>query len=380
MIHPDDVVAWIAQVRQQPEAAPRIIEALAARLMELDKQNEALRDELVRLSRTRKPAADGAQVAALTRRVQALERQLTLGIQVGAEDIPRSLLVITLDGRGARIPVSAVEFSQQEDAPTFVSGHLRPRYALVASDTDELLLFSDKGRAMRLVVESIDPAEVPVHYLSLLPQLALELDEAIGVIVPFPPKFEQLTLITRKGFARSFRRAEVDSLLERNLPLHSSPVQGDYPAVALFGDGRGELLIATRIGKGVRFPERMVSVQPKPAIKLDRGDVVVGGAVVEDETSLALIGSDGAAVRREMAGFGAHPTPGNRGKILTRISELVAIAPVEADDVLWLLTASGQLRVIASDNVPSGPGASSGRIVTKLGEDRVVALVTHKGA
>jgi len=374
MIHPDDVVAWIAQVRQHPEAAPGIIEALAARLIELDKYNEALRDELVRLGRTRDVAVDEERVAALARRVQTLERQLELGVQAQPEGIARSLLIFTLDGRCARLPLPDVEVWTERDDVGLVASHLRPRHLLVAREVDELLVFSDKGRAARVNVTDVGQSEVPVDYLSLLPGLRLDLDESIGIVAPLPTTFNRLTLVTRKGYARSFRSAEVQSLLERKLPLHSSPVQGDYPAFVLFSEGRSELLIATRAGKGVRFPERLVGVQARPAIKLDRGDVVAGAAVVEDKRMIALVGADGAATRREMVGFAAHPTAGNRGKILTRISDVVAVAPVSADDVLWLLTASGKLLPIPAAQVPFGPGASSGKVVVRLGEDRVVGM------
>ena len=96
MIYSDDVAAWIAQVRQHPEAAPGIIEALAARLLELDQQNEALRDELVRLSRSQEPTTDEGRVAALTRRVQTLERQLEGEGLSHSERVPRSLLILTV--------------------------------------------------------------------------------------------------------------------------------------------------------------------------------------------------------------------------------------------------------------------------------------------
>jgi DNA gyrase subunit A len=380
MIHPDDVVAWIAQVRQHPEAAPGIIEALAARLVELDQHNEALRDELVRLSRTHEPAADEGRVAALTRRVQTLERQLDREGLSQPERAPRSLLILTLDGRGARLALPNPKSWQERGDPGLVAGHLRSRYLTVASDADELLLFTDKGRAVRVNVADIVPTETPVNYCSLLPGLTLDLDESVSVVIPFPPLFDRLTLVTRKGYARSFRRAEVDSLLERKLPLHSSPVEGDYPAFALFSDGDSELLIGTRLGKGVRFPERVVGVQSQPAIKLDRGDVVVGAVVVNDETTVALLGVDGAAARREMAGFGAHSTAGNRGKLLTRMGELLAVERVSVDDVLWLLTVFGQLHAIPAARVPSGPGTSSGKAMIRLGKDRLVALAVSRGA
>jgi DNA gyrase/topoisomerase IV subunit A len=374
MIHPDDVAAWLAQVRQHPEAAPGIIEALAARLIELDKQNEALRDELVRLGRTRAASVDEERVAALTRRVQTLEHQLELGVQAQPQGIARYLLVFALDGRCARVPLPDGEAWMERDELSLVVSHLRPRHLLVASEVDELLLFSDKGRAVRVNVADVSLAEVQVSYLALFPGLALDLDESIGVIAPLPTTYDRLTLVTRKGYARSFRSAEVQSLLERRLPLHSSPVQGDYPAFVLFSQGQSELLIATRAGKGVRFPERVVGVQAQPVIKLDRGDVVAGAAVVEDKRMVALVGAGGAATRREMVGFGAQSTAGNRGKILTRIDDVVAVAPVSADDVLWLLSANGKLSAIPAAQVPFGPGASSGKVVVRLGEDRLVGM------
>jgi DNA gyrase/topoisomerase IV subunit A len=259
---------------------------------------------------------------------------------------------------------------------SLVAGHLRPRHLFVAAEDDELLLFTDKGRAIQLNVADIEVEDAPVSYLSLLPGLSLDLDESIGVVIPLPANFDRLALITRKGYARSFRRVEVASLLERRLPLHSSPVEGDYPARALASDGKSDLLIATRAGKGVRFSEILVGVQSQPAIRLDRGDVVSGASVVSDGTILALVGADGVAARREIAGFGAHPTAGNRGKILTRIKELAAVGPVQADSTLWLLTAAGQLQAIPAVQVPSGPGVSSGKPVLKLGKDRVVDIAS----
>jgi DNA gyrase/topoisomerase IV subunit A len=374
MIHPDDVAAWIAQVRQQPEAAPGIIEALAARLVELDRQNEALRDELLRLRQGGETTADEGRVVQLARRVQALERQLERGTEVNAQ-----LLIFTLDGRGARLPLPSAAAWLQSDDHGLVAGHLRPRYLLIAGEGDELLLLSDKGRAMRLSVADVGLAEAPLHYLSLLPGLVLDLDESLSVIAPLPGNFNRMTLVTRKGYARSFLRAEVDSLLERGLPLHSSPVEGDYPAFLLFSDGEGDLLVVAQGGKGLRFPERVIGVQARPAIRLERGEVVAGAVVVNDMVQVALVGADGLAARREMAGFAAHPTAGHRGKTVTRIEDLLAVTRVDEDDTLWLLTAAGQMHAVPAAQVPSGPGASSGKVVVRLDEDRLVALAVNKG-
>jgi DNA gyrase/topoisomerase IV subunit A len=383
------MVAWIAQVRQQPEAAADIaadiIEALAERLMALERQNERLRDELLRqrykweggLGSARKGGA-AEQIATLTRRIQDLEQQLERRAPLAPEQLTRWFLVVTLDGRGARMLLPSAEAWQSQGTTEFVAPHLRPRYLHVVTEPSQLLVFTDKGRAMRLDVGDIEADKSPINYLGLLPGLALDLDESISALISLPVTFNRLNLITRKGYVRSFSQAEVESLLERNLPLHSSPVEGDYPAFAVPSDGKSELLVASRQGKGVRFPERAIGVRPSPGIKLDRGDVVAGAAVVQDDIIVLLMNAHGRAARREMAGFGAHPTAGNRGKILTRIEDLVALALVGQDDRLWLLTAAGQLRMVPAAKVSSGPGASGGRSVVALEKDRLVSLAVER--
>ena len=57
----------------------------------------------------------------------------------------------------------------------------------------------------------------------------------------------------------------------------------------------------------------------------------------------------------------------------------MAVALVGEDDVLWLLTNSGQLLAVPAKSLPSGPGASGGKAVVKLGEDeRLVALAVGR--
>jgi hypothetical protein len=106
---------------------------------------------------------------------------------------------------------------------------------------------------------------------------------------------------------------------------------------------------------------------------------VIGAAVVDDETVVTLVGAGGMAARREMEGFTAHSTAGNPGKIVTRIENLVAVTPVNQDDVLWLLTATGQLLTVPAAKVPSGPGASRGKAMVKLDEDRLIASAVSPG-
>jgi hypothetical protein len=99
---------------------------------------------------------------------------------------------------------------------------------------------------------------------------------------------------------------------------------------------------------------------------------------VDDEAGVVLVGEDGTAARREMAGFGAHPNAGNRGKVLGRFNTLVAAVCAGKGGELWLLTAAGKLLSVPVKWIPSGPGPSKGKTVVNLGRDRLVALAVRQ--
>ncbi|MCK4315768.1 MAG: hypothetical protein KAX24_08355, partial [Anaerolineae bacterium] len=56
MIRKSDVQWWVLEAKKHPESAPAIIKELAKRLVELDTENEHLREKIIRLQR-RAPAA-----------------------------------------------------------------------------------------------------------------------------------------------------------------------------------------------------------------------------------------------------------------------------------------------------------------------------------
>ena len=64
MIRQSDVQWWVLEAQKHPESAPSIIKELAARLIELDQENERLRDDLIRLRRGAIRKAGSAQVKA----------------------------------------------------------------------------------------------------------------------------------------------------------------------------------------------------------------------------------------------------------------------------------------------------------------------------
>src|SRR5579859_3180807 len=86
MLDKKDAQWWVSEVERHPESAVNLIRLLADRLAFLDKQNEALRGELIALRRKQGGEAASAAradreeaVSELTQRVRQLESALQQG-------------------------------------------------------------------------------------------------------------------------------------------------------------------------------------------------------------------------------------------------------------------------------------------------------------
>ena len=70
MIRKGDVQWWVLEARKYPEAAPIAIEFLSERLGELDRENEELRNEVIRLRQRAPVETSSAEVQGLRQQVE----------------------------------------------------------------------------------------------------------------------------------------------------------------------------------------------------------------------------------------------------------------------------------------------------------------------
>ena len=145
MVRKGDVQWWVLEARKYPESAPLAIEFLAKRLAELDQQNEALRDEVLRLRQRGSSESEGGQVRALRRQIEKLEYLLK------SQTATEPTCVLYADGlRSARLPVTEMQrLAHTEQQPLDSRALLSLRALLVARPHDEVLLVTSAGRGTK---------------------------------------------------------------------------------------------------------------------------------------------------------------------------------------------------------------------------------------
>jgi len=369
MIRKGDVQWWVLEAKKHPQSAPTIIEELAKRLAELDAENERLRDEVIRLQRFAPAAADSAEVSALRRQVATLQSLLD------SEASTEPAVVFFSDQlESARIPLSEVQRLVHEKRRVLASRALLGRRCLLllAHPRDELLLLTSQGRGLKLLPSDV-PALVEGGNWSTTEGQALAADERLtaAVAVAEPPRF--WTVVTRRGYVRQFIRIGFDRRLTQGDQLVESPFHNDEPVAIVSGD-RGDLLLLTRWGKGVRFPQRAIAAQGSVALELDPDDEIAAALSLPSDTQILIVTAAGFAARRDMARFGARSRPGGAGKTLIQAYDVLGVLPCKPQARLLYLTYSGQLALISVADIPLHERSSKGTRIHIFDRDPAVAV------
>jgi DNA gyrase/topoisomerase IV subunit A len=373
MIRQSDILWWVQEARKDPTSAPKIVEALAERLVELDTQNESLRDELIRLRASVSEAAPAADTDTLQRRVETL--QALLDQQSSTET---SVILISDRGHTIRMPLSQVRIRLRNDEPALDRGAvLGLRSFVLARPHDKVLVLTSRGRAARVLVPEIPflrsgtwPAE---------PQITLEAGEHVAVAVALDETPRFWTVITRRGIVRQFLHVRLQRLLDEGAPVVRPSSRADEPVAIVSGD-RGDLLLVTRWGKAVRFPQRAIDTQGAQALNLDQDDAVVGGVPLPDDAEVIVVTASGAVLRRDTAAFSRQTKPGGAGRSLMQALDVLGVYPFATRGKLLFLTYGGTFATVAPSQAPVQTRPGRGTQIVDLAANPAIAALFVPGA
>ena len=374
MIRKSDVQWWLLEARKDPEVAPEIIEALAARLAELDGENERLRDELIRLQRAAPPPAESPEVDALQRKVDTLETILQ-----GRASTETAVVLLSEGLEAARLPLSQVRLRLRDGRPALSrSAALSVCSLLLARPQDDLLVVTSQGRLLKHSLHRI-PFLVEDEEWPAVEETPLMAGERVtaAVAVAKPPRF--WSVATRRGFVRQVLRLHVEKALGPEEVVVRGPLQHDEPVAIVDGD-RGDLLLVTRWGKAVRFPQRSIAAQGCEGMEVDRDDEVVAALPLPADTEILVLTAAGYALRRDTARFAAGSKPGGSGRTLIQAYDVLGLFPYDERGRLLYLTYSGKFLTADTADVPLQERATKGTQLHDLSRDPAVAVALVPGS
>lgn len=159
---------------------------------------------------------------------------------------------------------------------------------------------------------------------------------------------------------------------------------GDRIMDVRLSDGEGEVMLITKAGRAIRFPESDLSVLGRTAqgvkgIDLKGDDSVVGMLLIRRDAWVLSVTEDGKGKRTEVSDFPLQKR-GGLGTMAVPTGEATALVSalevLEGDEVMVVM-ASGQVMRLRADEVRAQGRRTQGRPLVRPGADDRVVEVTR---
>jgi DNA gyrase subunit A len=257
-------------------------------------------------------------------------------------------------------------------------------HVFVASTRDTLVFFTSAGQAHAVPVREVPEGGRTSRGRALAQLITMDRTARIAALVSvteFSPD-RLLLFLTRTGI---IKRTPLDQFANvRSGGINAIKLQdGDSLLDVQVSDGSNDVVLVTREGRAIRFPEAEAPVLGRTAqgvkgIQLRGSDAIVGMVVVRREATLCTVTEQGYAKRTPI---GEYPVQrrGGMGTITLDVSDksgrLVAAKEVLEGDELMVISASGAATRVSADEIPEQGRATQGkRVLDMEGGDRVVEV------
>ncbi len=255
----------------------------------------------------------------------------------------------------------------------------------VASTHAYVFFFSDKGKVYVKKVYEIPLAARTSKGRAIVNFVGMEPGEKIAAVVEVPSieagRF--VMTLTRRGQIKKTELTDYQNFREKG--IIGVKIEGDDQLLsAVLTDGSREVLIATKQGQSIRFPEEQVramgrSTMGVKAIDVAEDDQVVGFTVTDDARKGVLaVCERGFGKRTDIEEFRTQ-NRGGKGIILIDASErngpVVDVKLVCDEDEVMFITDRGQmLRTRVGEIRETGRNAQGVKLMSLEEGERIVAV------
>ncbi|HBE79248.1 MAG TPA: DNA gyrase subunit A [Firmicutes bacterium] len=254
----------------------------------------------------------------------------------------------------------------------------------ISSTHETLLFFTNQGRVYRLKGYEIPETGRQARGTAIINLIQVEPGERVNAVIPikaFDPN-QYLFMGTRQGVVKKTPLNELDTNRKGGL-IGINLDENDELIEVKLTDGNKELIMVTKKGQSIRFPETDVRSLGRTArgvkgITLESDDLVVGMDTVREQSDLVVITGLGMGKRTSLDEYRVQ-TRGGKGtkaiKLTKRHGVIEGIKVVSENDELMIITAEGIIIRISVQNISQTGRDTQGVRIMKLdAKDRVVTL------
>jgi DNA gyrase subunit A len=251
------------------------------------------------------------------------------------------------------------------------------RDIFVATTHHLIMVFTNQGRVYQLRAYQVPMASRTSRGTPIINLIPLESGEHVTAWVPVR-NFEQggyLVMVTRQGMIKKTELTEYDTILKSKGIIAINLKTGDKLEWVMWTDGTKDIVVATKMGKALRFGEKCVRPMGRNAagvgaIKLQKNDEIVSTEVVDkdDKRDILVVSELGLGKRTAISEYrcqGRNTQGVMTLKITAKNGPVVGVVVVDDDDEVMCISSGGVLIRVPVKNIrQTGRNAQGVKVVT----------------
>jgi len=255
-------------------------------------------------------------------------------------------------------------------------------HMFIASTHDYILFFTARGQLYWLKVHEIPQAGRTAQGKAIVNLIEIDKEDKLAAMLKVRHFDDEhyVTIATRKGIIKKTNLSAFGN--PRRVGIRAIQIPEDDVVIdARLTDGTHDIILATRRGLAIRFPESKVRPMGRNAygvrgIRLQKDDYLIGMVTLKRDATLLVVSEKGMGKRSAVADYRVT-NRGGKGIITFRCTEktgqLIAVKEVVDNDEIILITQQGLIIRIPLSNVKVIGRNTMGVKLINLSEgDRVV--------
>jgi len=304
--------------------------------------------------------------------------------------IPEIDVLVTMTNRGYVKRIPADVYRTQRRGGKGVTGlTMREedgvQHIFFANTMESLLVFTNRGKVYQVKVHELPDAGRTAKGLPIVNIISMLPDETVTTFLNVRDfsDAKYLFFTTRMGTVKrvsldQFKSVRSNGMIAINLD------QGDELIWVRMSSGNDDVVLTTRKGQAIRFTEEDVRPMGRPAagvrgIRLEPSDEVIASEVHTEGSDLLVVSENGFGKRTALKNFPLQRRGGKGVTALKRTDktgDLVGAQMARADQIVTLISSSGQVIRMLADEISLIGRATQGVTLMKPKPNEVVVSMT----
>ncbi|OUM87581.1 MAG: DNA gyrase subunit A [Bacillus thermozeamaize] len=269
--------------------------------------------------------------------------------------IPEEEVVITITHQGyiKRLPISTYKSQKRGGRGVVAMGTKENDFVehlFVTSSHANLLFFTNKGKVYRLKAYELPELSRTARGTPIINLIQIAPRESINAVIPIRDFSENgyLVFATKEGVIKRTELAAFEHIRKGGLFAINLREDDELIGVRLT-DGSQEVILGTRMGMSIRFPETDVRVMGRTAtgvkgITLAEGDYLIDMDIVDEKANVLVVTDKGYGKQTPISEYRPQ-TRGGKGiktlNVTERNGRVVALKVVYPEDDVMIITQLG---------------------------------------